>query len=319
MGVPAAGGPSGRAVTGRWGALVAAVARREPATAVAVVRIVYGVAIAAHHLRLALTGTWRWIWLPPEAGGLVPIDGGLFDLVGGPTADTVGPAVGFTIVAAIALAVGWGTPVAAAATAFGWAVTTGLGANAGGSYDLLGGNVCFLLIFAGSGGAWSVDAWRRRRRGLPVADAPVWPRWLMVWQLVLMYSTTAWQKVSAGWVLGGPADALWYILQQPTWQLRDMRWVAPYYPLTQAMTSLTWAWEHAAVVLVAAAWFRATRCRPGWLRAQFNRFDVRAPYLAFGVLLHLGIELTMEVGAFTPFTLALYAACFSGDELTRRR
>ncbi len=117
---------------------------------------------------------------------------------------------------------------------------------------------------------------------------------------------------------GGPADALWYILQQPTWQRFTMYWVAPFYPLTRIATLSTWVFEHLSPVLILAAWFRHTRTRPGRLRAQCNRMDVRLPFLLFGVLLHVGIEATMEVGAFTVFTLGVHAACFSGDEVRNR-
>ncbi len=297
-----------------WSRWADATARREPANAVAVVRIVIGLSIVAHLLRLLWTETWRWVWLPPVHGGLVPLNSGPLDWVGGATPPLVLGVIVATLVSSAALAIGVLTPGAAVVTALGWAVLVGLGPNAGGSYDFLGANILFLLIFAGSGRAWSLDAWWRARRGPAPLDAPVWPRWLMVWQLVVMYDTTAWQKVSSSWVLGGPADALWYILQQPTWHRFEMAWLAPLYPLTQVMTVSTWLWEHASPIILIAAWFRATRGRAGWFRAQCNRVDARLPYLAFGVLMHLSIEATLDVGCFSSFTFALYAACFSGDE-----
>jgi hypothetical protein len=276
-----------------------------------------GAAICAHLLNIARSGVWRWIWLQPDDGGLVELSHTRLDGWIQATPSTVEAALWLTITAAGALAIGAVTPLAAAVTALGWAWLTDLGRNAGGSYDFLGANLLFLLVFAGAGGAWSVDAALRARRGLPAKEAPAWARWLVVWQLVVMYDTTVWQKVSSGWVPGGPADALWYIFQQPTWHRMDMRWLAPWYPLTQVGTLASWAFEHASVGLLLAAWYRHTRTGGGWLRAQFNRVDFRVPYLLYGFVMHVGIELFMEVGAFTLLTLSAYPAAFAGEEVRR--
>ncbi len=291
--------------------------RREPAHAVALVRVVYGLAVAGHLGRMWWSGAWRWVWTGPDDGGLVSTIPGLLDHAGGATPQNVQAAMAVGMLAALAMAAGLFTPLAVAAVALAWAVLSHLGPNAGGSYDHLGGAVLWVMIFSGSGGAWSVDAWIRRRRGRAEALAPAPIRWLLWWQLVVMYDSTAWHKLSAGWVPWGNLDALWYILQQPTWHHASMQWMAPFYRLTQVGTLATWCFEHAAPLLVLAAWYRHTRARAGWLRAQFNRVDFRLPFLAFGLVLHLSIEATLEVGAFSPFTLALYVACFSGEEVRR--
>ena len=316
MGAHACGGEE-NALIHWWNRWVDLVARREPGHAAAAVRITTGLTVFAHLWRQWDTETWRWVWLPPEAGGLVGVSHGVLDRFGGARSDNVGSLLVIGMCSSLALAVGVATPVAAAVSALAWGVLSNLGVNAGGSYDFLGDNLLFLLIFAGAGQVASVDAWVGRRLGRAPAAVWCWPRWLMVWQLVVMYDTTVWQKLSSGWVPGGSLDALWYILQQPTWHRTDMRWLAPYYPLTQLATLGTWCFEQASPLILLAAWYRHTRSRSGWVRAQFNRIDVRFWMLCLGVALHLGIEATMEVGAFTPLTLALYLACFSGDEVRR--
>jgi hypothetical protein len=170
----------------------------------------------------------------------------------------------------------------------------------------------FLLFFywVWGGAGW----WGRRGAPPPGAAARGGPRYVLVGQLVLMYCTTGLQKVSIGWVPGGPLDALWYILQQPTWQRGSMRWLAPLYPVTQIATLTTWAFEVGSPLLLLAFWYRATRERPGRLRAWFNRHDFRTKYLALGLFLHLGVELTMEVGPFIGGVLALYTCCFHPGE-----
>ncbi|MBM4391325.1 MAG: hypothetical protein FJ090_09395 [Deltaproteobacteria bacterium] len=297
--------------------------RREPAHAVALVRVAFGLAIAGHLGRMWATGAWRWIWQGTADGGLVSLLHTPIGWIGGPTPGNVEAVMALGIASGLCFALGLLTPLANLALAWSWAALTGLGPNAGGSYDYLGGAVLWVLLFSGCGGAWSIDAAIRVRLGRPPAEAYAAARWLLCWQLVVMYDSTAWHKLSSGWVPWGSLDVLWYVLQQPTWHRFEMSWLAPLYPLTQLGTLMTWCFEHSSPLLVLAAWFRHTRARAGWLRAQFNRVDFRLPFLAFGLVLHVLIEVTLEVGSFSLFTLGLYAACFSGEELrralTRRR
>jgi hypothetical protein len=137
---------------------------------------------------------------------------------------------------------------------------------------------------------------------------------MLVFQLALMYWSTGMQKVSSGWVPGGKADALWYILQQPTWQRMPMEWAAPLFPLTQVATLGTWTFEQTAPLLLLAAFYRNTRTRGGRLRALANRIDLRTKYLLVGIAMHIGIEVSMEVGAFSLASLSLYFCCYHPDE-----
>ena len=135
-------------------------------------------------------------------------------------------------------------------------------------------------------------------------------------RLVLVYGTTGLQKLSAHWLPGGELSALYYIMQQPSWQRIDMAWLAPFYPLTQAATLTTWCWEICAPLLLLAYVFRSTRTRPGRMRGWMNTHDFRTLYAAFGIAMHLGIFLTMEVGPFTWISLAFYACLWHPDEWT---
>ena len=90
----------------------------------------------------------------------------------------------------------------------------------------------------------------------------------------------------------------------------------PWFPpaLTQLATLTTWIFEVSAPLLLLAFYFRATDGRPGRLRQWFNHWDYRLWYLGLGFCLHLGIELTMEVGAFFGAMLVFYAACIQPRE-----
>ena len=287
----------------RWARWVAFLSRREDATPLAIARIIAGSTVAMHLATMAWTGVARGMWVDQRHGGAFPlyVEAPL-RWIGGPTPLNVNVLLAIGILGALFLTAGAFTRAAAIATWFSWRTLTGINDNAGGSSDDLILNILFLLMLSGCGNALSVDATYRGRRD----EIPAWPRWLIITQLVVMYWTTALQKVSIGWIPGGPLDALWYILQQPTWQRFSMRWLAPFYPLTQLATLVTWCFEQSAPLLLLAFWFRITRDRPGKIRAWFNRVDFRLKYLALGLVLHVGIWLAMEVGPFFNGVLACY-------------
>jgi hypothetical protein len=299
-----------------WRRWVALLDHREPATALALARMVLGLSIVTHLGHLAWVDGDLLVWTDAAYGGLRSLDAGWMAHLGGLTPENVRGLVIVTVLAAAAFTVGLFTRTAALVTWVGFRTLADLNGHSGGAYDELAKNILLLLLVSGCGRALSIDAWRTARNGGTAADrlAPAWPRYALVFQLVLMYWATGMQKVSSGWVPGGSADALWYILQQPTWQRQEMTWLAPLFPLTQVATLATWTFEQAAPLLLLAFWYRRTRTRPGRVRAAFNRLDVRAIYLFLGVGMHVGIEATMEVGVFSWATMAIYVACFHPDE-----
>jgi hypothetical protein len=295
----------------RWSRWVALLDRREAATSLALCRIAVGLIVAGHLGRMAWLGADRLVWADASFGGLRSLDPGWLSHFGGLTPENVRALVLTTIVAALCFAAGAGTRAAAFVTWVGFRTLADLNNQSGGAYDELLKNILLVLLFSGCGQALSVD--RLLRRG-PAPQIPAWPRYVLMFQLPLMYWSTGMQKVSSGWVPGGPSDALWYILQQPTWQRENMEWLAPAYPLTQVATLGTWLFEQSAPLLLLAGWFRHTRTRGGLLRRTFNRLDFRALYLFVGLSMHFGIEATMEVGAFSAASVSLYFCWFHPDE-----
>jgi len=139
-----------------------------------------------------------------------------------------------TASSALLFALGLFTRVFGVVAWLGFRTLADLNNHSGGAYDELVKNELFLLLLSGCGSALSLDALRTGARNVLV---PAWPRYLLVFQLALMYWSTGMQKVSDGWVPGGHADALWYILQQPTWQRMEMTWMAPFYAVTRSRPS----------------------------------------------------------------------------------
>ena len=293
-----------------WRRWVAFLGEREDATSLAIARIVAGVTLVHHLFVMWVTGVATSVWVSEEHGGWRSLDEGWVEWIGGATPGTTLALLAITAIAGVLFTAGLFTRASAFVAWFGFSTLADYNSHSGGSSDELLISVLFLLMFSGCGRRLSLDA--RLRGG--ETDAPAWPRRLLLFQLVLMYWTTALQKVSSSWVPGGPLDALWYILQQPTWQKYDMQWLAPAYPVTQLATLVTWVFEHIAPLLLLAYWYRRTADRPGRVRGWFNRVPFRDAYLATGFLLHLGIWLTMEVGPFFGAVLAIYAACFHPAE-----
>jgi len=156
----------------------------------------------------------------------------------------------------------------------------------------------FLLLLSPCGRALSLDAWlRHRRKGTTGPEYTVaWPVRVIQIQLCVIYLTTGLAKlVLTGWgEHGWRPDGTWwdgtsvhYVLNYVTMS----RWSFTQMPLplwiTAILTYTSVWWEVFFSVLVL---FRRTR---GFA-------------LLFGLLFHLGIYFTIEVGWFSFYTLSFY-------------
>jgi len=302
---------------------VAVLSRQETGEVLALVRMGVGLSVLWALGSVWSTGVVEAAWLDRADGGLRTLAGGSpwTKLLGGPTPSMVWSLMGVTMVAASALVVGLGGRATALVTAQGFLALQWINTHTGGSYDNLISNALWLLVLSRSTATWSLDCKLRTRRWSSDEHVIAWPRYLLIIQLVVMYTSTGLHKVSLHWLPGGDLSALYYILQQPSWQRWDMTWLAWVYPLTQLATLTTWLWEVTAPLLLLALYYRDTRTRSGWLRQRMNSISWRTRYAQLGLLLHLGTLAALEVGPFSGICLALYVALFHPDEvraLTRR-
>lgn len=193
------------------------------------------------------------------------------------------------LVGFVALALGIQTPIVALSIFLGSAGMIWWNSTPFSGAQQLLHNITFPLVFVDSGSVWSVDALRRTRhdREIPVHAEPIWPLRLWQYQLAMVYLSAAlWKMANPDWRAG---FALHYVLNNPVYQ--RIPGVVPhalFWP-TVFLTYLTLAWELAFPVLV---WFRRTR----------------PAMLLIGLALHLGMWVTMEVGAFMPTVLIAYVA-----------
>jgi hypothetical protein len=287
--------------------------RRERATSLAICRILTGVTLLHDLVTMWLSGSWRLVWVDEKYGGVLPLAPPAFSWFHPGTPRETAFVMGVTALGAVLTAIGLFTRLGLVLSWLGIRVLGMSSVVAAETSDSVLINLSLPLVLSGCGRRFSVDAlfWRRPQ------EVMAWPRYLLIVQMVLMYWMAGVQKLSSGWIPGGAADAVWYILQWTHWQKQSFEWVAPWYWLTQVATLGTWTLENAAPLFLLAFWYRHTRDRPGRLRAWFNRCDFRSIYVALGASMHLGIWLTLEVGMFFGYCMAYFACCFTPEEWQR--
>jgi hypothetical protein len=310
-------------VIGRaWAALLRLLALTEPGTSLAAVRILVGACVVRTVLAVVWAGALPVVWVDLAHGGYRPLGevGWLVAALGGATPAVVGGLAAASMLGGAAVALGVGGPVGARVVSFAtlqvFKALVELNSHAGGSYDELLENALWLLTLAGPTGTWSWECRRRTGRWWSDAQVAVWPRLLVVYQVVLMYGSTGAQKLSHHWVPGGELSALYYILQQPTWQHADLRWVAWLYPATQVATLVSWLWEVSAPLWLLAVFGQLGQLPARW-GERLGRWRVRDGYVVIGVVFHLGVAALLDIGSFTWASLALYPAFFGGAEWRR--
>lgn len=176
--------------------------------------------------------------------------------------------------------------------------------------------VLLVLAFSRADARYSVSAWWRRRSGRPPLDAiTAWPRRLLFAQLVWIYSSAAHNRGGSAWWPTGGFAAISKILSDPHYARFTPGWTESIYPLTQAATALTMAFELGSPLLFVLAWLDAHPARGGRIGALVRRFHVRHAYLLLGVALHVGIALTLRLGVFSFGILALYPVFLRPDEI----
>ena len=158
-------------------------------------------------------------------------------------------------------------------------------------------SLLFCLAFAECGGVWSIDAWWRRRRGRVHEQlAAIWPLRLLRFQVCLIYFITGWWKLqNVHWRDG---SALQYVLSNTQFRrfpIDPPLWAAEFLTLS---TYLTLCWELLFPLLVL---HRTTR----------------AIALVIGVMLHVGMLLTMELGTFPIVMMVSYLAFLEPDTVPR--
>jgi len=166
------------------------------------------------------------------------------------------------------------------------------------SGDLLLRQLGIAVLLAPCAALWSLDAARARRRGAPLTllRAPFAMRLLQL-ELAVGYLLSAWTKARGSTWHDGTAIAL-------SLRIEDLqRFVAPEWLFEQSLLLNLFTWGALA--------FEATFIFLVWPKR------LRLPVLAAGVLLHLGIDIFLDIGFFSVAILLAYLA-FLPEDLANR-
>ena len=308
-----------------WAVWQAAISEREPGTALALVRIGVGLAVAGDLAVFAGSGGMALMWgdMRDTAEGFRTFsEGGLLGWLGGARWETVQRLSLVTGLAALLMAAGLWPGAMAFIALQGCIALYGINPMVGGGHDRVATNALWLLCWAQSGQTLSAGCrWRTRQatgggRWRDDTPIPAWPRWLMILQLCLIYTTTGVQKLSPEWMPWGGLRAVYNMLLVPIWARWDLApWLGFAGPLLMAATAISLLWEVSfglvGLWLVRRWWRERYGIASGIAsEAQTGLRDLRTGYAALGALFHLTLWGLTSLGPFSPLMLALYPALF---------
>lgn len=299
-----------------WSNIADRLSGYEAATPLALVRILVAATLLWELVDMGLSGAMALLWLPESAGGfgVTHSTTWLGEHVS-PTASNIYRVYGATLVAVGCLLLGLGPRPAAFAALLGLRFLVQQHPLTFSSHDRVFSNALFVLCFARSGETLSLWAWLRRRRWTSGALVPAWPRYLLVYQLALLYTCTGIQKLGLAWWPSGGYLAVHYALLTPHFARQDWWWIAWLGPLTRMASLITWWWESLWWTVPVWMWLRSTADQGGRLRRWATRLDLRSLFVVTGLGMHLTILMMMDVGPFSLVTLALYPSLYQHDEL----
>jgi uncharacterized membrane protein YphA (DoxX/SURF4 family) len=288
---------------------------REAPHVLAVVRILVGAVLLYDLSQLLMLDLAPGLFGPMEAGGIgnplgrkqAPLLYQWFAAESG----TAVAAVWVAVVAAAMVMLGLGTRLAALVLVLVLTQLAQVLPPADRGIDMLLRNVLMVLMMSGCARTWSIDA--RLRSGRWSGDGvlvPSWPRLLLVCQMLLLYSTAGAQKVGLTWLPMGDWSALYIVLRDPAFAVLSPATLDRFYVLTQVATLTSWLWEWATPLAAMAWWYRATRIRPGRVRAWMNSHGFWWKWVAVGAFFHVGTGLLMRLGIFPLGMLAIYPCFF---------
>jgi hypothetical protein len=150
----------------------------------------------------------------------------------------------------------------------------------------------FLVMLGPSGHALSLDAWRRRRRGTPLPRTiAAWPVRVLQFQLCMVYLSTGLVKLEGT----GPFEGTW-------WDGTAIHYALNYVTMSRwSFAELPLPFWLTAIMTYSAVWWEVL-----FTPLVLNRWT-RPIALIFGVLFHVGIWCTLEVGWFSWYMLPFYA------------
>ncbi len=302
-----------------FGRLVAFWDEREPATALALLRIFVGAVLAYDLIYLSCLDLQQVIFGDAAAYNFgysteLSVQPWLRQLLG-PGPEVVAYVVYGGIVAALLFSMGLFTRVSGVLVVLTQLQLVELYATGNRGIDQLLRIMLVFLICSRSHETLSLDAlWRHRKFARPNVLIPAWPRYMVIAQLLWLYTSAAISKGHTLWSASGDYMALYYILRYPHFVRVDMAWVPTW--LTQVGTFMTIWFEWLAGLMVLAC--AQTRRDPARTRRSTRFWWVfKRCWILVGLGLHTTLLITMNIGIFTTGMLSLYF-CWVSPALLQR-
>jgi hypothetical protein len=306
-----------------WSRWVAFWDRREGGETLAMIRVCVALVVLWDFGTVARHGLVRALWAPIDTGGIGPSTRAapisvVYEWIGA-SATGAWLLFGTCCLCALALCVGLFTRVSALALCLGWAQLAQLSPDADRGIDTLLRNALLVLGCSSAGATASLDARLWHGRWFRDIRVPAWPRYVLVLQLVVLYFWAGMVKQSPPWTSIDGYSALYITLSQPHYATFGLspRLLAAVYPLLQVATFLTVWFERLAPAVPVLLWLRATADRPGGVRKLINRLHLLEVWVMLGVVFHLGLAASVELGMFPWGCLALYPALCAPETLRR--
>ncbi|MBP9773024.1 MAG: DUF393 domain-containing protein [Candidatus Peribacteraceae bacterium] len=185
--------------------------------------------------------------------------------------------------------------------------------------------ICFLLLLAPSGRAFSLDSaiarvqsWRHLGHDIPHTERrmSIWPYRLLLWQMICLYVSSAIGKMQGDMWWNG--TAVQSVLLHP-WFSRvspDIvhRYIEPLSPILTIFTVLVQILWLGILILAIVHWFVPKNAK------RYVPVDAyKRALILCGVLLHGGIAVFMDVGVFSFAMMTAYIGLFTDTDFEEFR
>lgn len=270
----------------------------QSALSIAVFRICLGVLVLLNSVisfpeLFVWFGEKGWLQMPPQT----PYQFDLFRLLP-PTDGNVQVVFWVVTIGAIGLTLGLLSRFSAFLVWIGLLSLQNLNPFACNAADGLMRICAFYLMFSPAGKALSLDNWIKRRRSGDSASAgealySPWAQRMLQIQVAAIYWQASWGKSGHTWMEG---TAIYYVMNLHQYARFQIPFSPDYIWVSKLLTWSTLAIEFCLWSLV-------------WIK------KIRYPILAAGVLLHLGIDITMNVPLFGYLMIASYLLFVDPNDL----
>ena len=304
---------------GQWQFVEKLFSTQEEGTSLALFRIGLGLTTLYALLSIAFAGLLGPLWTHVDHGGMSAVTGNwLVQLLGGATPGVVWGLWWTALAATLAFTLGVGGPIVGRLICLlvlqSYNALVTINPYTMGGYDMLMTNGMWILFLAEPTATLSVHARMRHGSFFSRTLVSAWPRYVLIAQLLMLYSLTGLQKTGVVWSPGGGYSALYWVTQDQTWMRFDGELAAWMTLVLQVVTAITWHWEQFSILLLLWFYYRYTSERPGAFRAWILKYDWRTLWAKVGIPLHVAILVLLNVGAFSLVVLSFYVLFWRPDE-----